>query len=490
MRKVIIYICLLALPILTTSCYEDLGNYQYNDINEVSVNGIDSSYVAYQGENFKIKPELNFTLDQSGELEKYEYEWVLMNTGGLDTDREKVLSHEKDLDVELQVAPGKYDAHYKVFDKDTGVEFYWDFKVEVKSIVYEGWIVMSDVGGEARLDMASLIEDEYQVFPDVLSYIGSSLQLQGAPGLVYCYYYDPTLYGIYATSEGTGTTKIDPETFDWSEDLRLSYEAISNFPTNLNADKLYAKGGYSSFMIKDNNVYYYYRTYQVKYGAPINKVANEPNTFTASEFIAVEPSSSGHSILFDEDNKRFVRHLGANNLEVAVMPNNAKLFDYNIGMDLVYMSYSRYNNGEALAILNDGETFHIARMQQRVRNINQVYYEEISVPGFEQAENFAVQPDFGYLFFNIGTKVYEYDLSTKVAHEMLDMVGREITHMEFNSSSPVSSQLVVAVNDPTKPEGSTGSLEFYEIPAVNGQIVFDSKLEGFGKITGITYRSR
>ncbi|WP_200976056.1 PKD-like family lipoprotein [Echinicola sp. 20G] len=490
MKKIIIYICLLALPVLMTSCYEDLGNYEYTDINEIGIKGIDSSYVAYQGRIFQIQPELSFTLDQAGDPEHYEYEWVLHRVGGLVGDKEKILGYEKDLNVDLTVPPGEYDAHYRVLDKETGVEFFWDFKVEVKSSVYEGWLVMSDVAGEARLDMASLIEEEYEVIPDVLGYTGSSLHLEGAPGLVYCYGYDPTLYGVYVTSEGTGTTKIDPETFDWSEDLRLSYEAIANFPAKLNADKIYSKGGYVSFMVKDNNIYYYYRTYQVKYGAPVNKVANESTSFKASEFVSAGPGSITHSVFFDEDNKRFLRHLGANNLEAAVMPNNATLFDYNIGMDLVFMTYTTYNNGEAFAILKDGTTYHIARMLQRNRNIRQVYFEEISVPGFEQAENFAIQPDFGYLFFNIGSKIYEYDVSSKVAHEMLDMAGREITHMEFNSSSPVGSQLIVALNDPSKPEGSTGSLEFYEVPAVNGQIVFDSKLEGFGKITGIAYRSR
>ncbi|MBD8487748.1 hypothetical protein IFO69_03200 [Echinicola sp. CAU 1574] len=487
MKRVIIYLCLLALPILITSCYEDLGNYEYVDINEVGVTGIDSSYVAYQGENFKIEPDLAFTLDESGDLESYEYEWVLIKPF---TTVKEILSNGKDLDVDLKVPPGEYDAYYRVLDKTSGVEFITDFKVEVKSAVYEGWIVMSDVGGEARLDMASLIDEEYMVIPDVLRYTGSSLELEGAPGLVYCYGYDPSLYGIYVTSEGTGTTKVDPESFDWSEDLRLSYEGISDFPEKMKADRIYQKRGSHAYMVSDHNIYYYYRSYQVSYGAPINKVTGETETFTASEYISAEPNSTGHSIFFDEDNKRFVRHLSLNNLESATMPNNATLFDYNIGMDLVYMTYTTYNNGEAFAILNDGATYHIAKMLQRNRNIRQVYFEEISVPGFEQAENFAIQPDYGYLFFNIGNKVYEYDVVTKTAIEMLDMADREITHMEFNSDSPVGSQLIVGVNDPSKPAGSTGSLEFYEVPSVNGQIVFNSKLEGFGKITGITFRRR
>ncbi|MBD8487757.1 hypothetical protein IFO69_03245 [Echinicola sp. CAU 1574] len=497
MKKILIYICLGLLPILLPACMEDLGNYQYQEINEIDFEGIDSSYVAYQGEQFKIEPNLAFTLDESDNPENYEYEWFLQKPGALPNDKEKFLSDQRVLDIQLSVAPGIYNGYYRVRDMTTGVQFATKFAMEVISSVYEGWMVMSDVNGKARLDMASRIEEDYMVIPDVLNYTGSSLKLEGAPGMVFCYDYDPTLYGIYVTSEGTGTTKIDPDSFGWSEDLRLTYEATGTFPEDWRADQIYDRGGNSSLMLSEGKVYYYFRTYGIAYGVPINMVSGEAAPYTPSPFISVNPFFvADQSILFDEDNKRFLRHMGVNKEESDLMPNGT-LFDYNIGMDLVYMGYNEYNGGEALAVLNDNGQYYIARIAQTFTTLQQVYFEAINVDGFDQAENFAVHPDFGFLFFNIGSKVYEYDLSTKVAYEMLDYGSKEVTHLEFYNlafprahTADFEKQLMVASNDSSLPAESSGKLEFYNVPPVNGQITLDSELEGFGKIVSVAYRER
>ncbi|WP_200976047.1 PKD-like family lipoprotein [Echinicola sp. 20G] len=497
MKKILIYIFLGLLPVALPACMEDLGSYDYTEINEIDFEGIDSSYVAYQGEQFKIEPNLIFTKDESDNPDNYEYEWFLHLPGALPGDKEKFLSDQRILDIPLSVAPGVYQGYYRVKDLTTGVKFATKFDIEVVSSVYEGWMVMSDINGQPRLDMASRIEEDYKVIPDVLSYTGSPLNLEGDPGLVFCYSFDPRQYGIYVSSGATGTTKIDPDTFGWSEDLRLTYEATGSFAEDWKADRIYDRGSNSSLLVSGGNVYYYYRTYGISYGVPINMVSGEAAPYTPSPYISVNPLFIvDQSILFDEDNKRFLRHTGVNSEESHLMPEGT-LFDYNIGMDLKYMGYSEYNGGEAFAVLSDNSQFHIARITQTRNNIKQVYFEPVSVPGFDQADNFTVHPDFGYLFFNIGPKVYEYDLSTKVAHEMLDYGDKEITHLEFyNLAFPrthtedYERQLMVATNDSSLPAESSGKLEFYNVPPVNGQITLDSELEGFGKIVSVSYRER
>lgn len=496
MKKIIKYIYLSLLPVLLASCMEDLGNYDYHEINEVSID-LNDSYVAYQGEQFKIEPNLDFSLDKSGNPDNYEYEWFLHNPTALAGDKEKFLSDERILDIQLSVAPGVYKGYYRVRDKETGVQVSTRFDLEVVSSVYEGWMVMSDVNGKARLDMASRIEGEYLVIPDILAYTGSQLKLEGAPGSVFCYEYDRTMYGIYVTSEVTGTTKIDPDTFDWSEDLRLTYEATGSFPVDWKADKMYNKGKRSALTISNGSMYYCFYDFGVGYGVPINMVVGEAAPYTISQYASVDHTVGvDQTILFDEDNKRFLRHMGLSSEESTLMPEGT-LFDYNIGMDLVYMGHSDYNGGEAFAVLNDNGKYYIARIAQQKNSLNQVYFETVNVPGFEQAENFTVHPDFGYLFFNIGAKVYEYDLSSMVAHEMLDYGNKSISHLEFydlessrEHTADFERQLMVATNDSSLPAESSGKLEFYTVPPVNGQITLDSELEGFGKIVSISYRER
>ncbi|MFD2036674.1 PKD-like family lipoprotein [Belliella marina] len=490
------------LFLFASGCYQDLGNYEYNEINEIGFGGFleeGQSYTLRVGENFRLEPDLILTMDNSFDPENYEYEWFAHGKGNLlPGDVEKFLSNERILDINVTLPPNSYDGYFRVKDKKTGIKFTKKFEFQVITSIYEGWLALCDVEGKARLDMVSFIEDDTRVINDVLGFTGSSLSLEGNPVETFTYRYHPQQYGIYVTTTGNGTTKIDPETFDWDDTQRLSFEMIANAPLDFSAKAMYRNGANSSYIIgEDDNLYYYLRIFNIRYSVPINKLNTETQNFKISPYISTGNDWSTHTILFDEDNKRFVRHVGSNILESAPLPEGT-LFDYQIGKDLVYMSYTPYNGGETVAVLSDQNSgkFYLARMTQtRNNNIVQTYFQEIAAPNFHLAKNISFHPSLGYLFYSIGNKVYEYDMFAKTAIEMLDFGNREISLLKFEQfevlrpyNAEIPHQLIVSTYD--NATENSGTIEFYNVPPVNGPLTLSNKYEGLGKIISLSYRER
>ncbi|WMI64129.1 PKD-like family lipoprotein [Aestuariibaculum sp. YM273] len=482
----------LVFSMLFWSCSEDLGNYDYVDINQVEFEGIASNYTALFGEPFEIIPTLNYTKDGSADESRYSYEWVAYNETALQADQKWPLATTKNLQLEaLTVPPNDYNVRYLVTDVETGVQWSTSFKLNVESTISEGWMVLNDVNGVARLDMVSKVAGEYSPIYDVLDYANSSLTLEGAPVNVYCYAYDPQFYGIYVTTEGTGTTKIEPDTFDWKVEYYLSFEMLSDVPTDFGADFIERTGGNESVMYKDGNFYYYVRVYQYRYGVPINIVDGEVEPFKAAPFVGAVGQFRGANLYYDVEERRFLRQSwGAQKCNV--MPEGT-LFDYNTGKDLLFMDGTSYNGGEVFAILKEPglEKLFLARMSSGIfGRINQVYYEEIPAEiaaDMAQADHFAVSPQFGYVFYNVGGKIYEYDFGLKQTKLMIDRGDEEVTVLKFQKLSPYSNSLLLATHGAG---ASSGKMSLYEVAPVNGDLVPLESYDGFGKIVSISYRDQ
>ena len=71
MKRIINAVMLLA-AVLWTSCYEDKGNYDYNQLTEVQISGIEDKYTVYVGSDMKIPVEITY---KNGILKDVSYEW-------------------------------------------------------------------------------------------------------------------------------------------------------------------------------------------------------------------------------------------------------------------------------------------------------------------------------------------------------------------------------------------------------------------------------
>jgi len=502
------YILIIGLCLIggLSACKKDKGNYDYKEINELSkVDGIQPDLTAVYGKQFVLKPELKFTQDAGADESRYTYEWSYIGPNGLGGNKIFIFATTKNLDVKMTIIAGTYQFYYCVTDKTTGVKFRYEFTLRVVNEINEGWMLMCDVSGKARVDMLSLnASGEFDLVTDLLATTGSDLKLEGKPVMAYTYSTglligpDQISYGVYFGTDQS-TQKVDPNTFKWTKTMGLTYEMFGAIPDGFYADVIKQRGGGSSYMIGNQNAYYYERVQNIYYSAPINYITSEQKAFKVAPFIAGNHQvlATPHAIFYDITNRRFVKHAGtAATCTTLSDPAAAqKLFGFTTGMDLNYMQWVPFNGGEVFSVLKDPNSSKLFLARFNSSNNVQSYYSEILATDFAHAELYAISPDLGYIFYNVGGKVYEYDMSLKTTKLMLDMGLKKATFLQFyefknTTKYKDSNKLMVGTYDSTLSEGQNGSLSIYTVPPVNGDLVLYKTYSGFGKIKSLTYRER
>lgn len=496
---------IIGLTMLVISCKKDSLTGDIKDINEVKIGGIAASYTVSLGVPLVITPELNFTMDSSPEEGRYQFEWY--SAEGVRVD----IANTRNLNAEIKLTPGTHNnVYYRVTDTKTGVKWAKMFSISIVTPIYEGWLVLGDVDGTARLDMVSLKDKIYAPIYDVLGLTGSTLKLKGAAVDVSYFPYKSSKQGIYVSTKGTGTTKIDPESFAWDPKMYISYETLMpSVPDNFLADFVQPKGNRSnSYLYKDGKFYYYKDDSGYLYSVPINVMTGSVTEFRAAPFVASviqgDFSTYGPSILYDATNRKFVNHQPSS-VSCSEMPSGT-LFNFTTGKDLVYMESTTYNgsfaNGDVFAVLKDpgAPNFFLARISLAAfgGSFLQNYWDVMNATDIGLAETFVVSPDLGYVFYSVGGKLYEYDMFLKKSKLMLDKGSEKITLLRFHpfvypfgaATSKYSNKLIVGSYDPGKPSASNGKLELFTVPAVNADLVILESYTGFGKIKDITYRER
>jgi len=500
-----IYLCFLPFIaiFLLASCKKDLGNYDYNEINAVKEFIGIQDVTAIYGKRFIMKPEVSFTQDNGTDTSKYSYEWAYYTSFG-SSDAVFVLANTRYLDVNMSLVTGTYYFYYGVTDKATGVKYRKAFKMRVENEINEGWFLMCDVNGSARLDMLAKTTTGFNVINDLLTTTGSGLVLSGSPKMVYNYEMGvstgPGLNAGYAIYVGTnqGTERIDPDNFKWKSNYTLKNEIYGPVASNFYADVVQRSGSTRSYMIGGGDAYLYDRVNQIRYSAPLNIINGELKAFNIAPFIATNEVETIEipAIFYDTDNKRFVKHMGsAGSCTVIPDPAAGKLFSFSTGLDLVYMTYVTFNGGEVFSVLKDPQSGKKYLARFNGTNNAQSYYGEITGADIDKAENFAVSPDFGYLFYSAAGKVYEFDMSLKTTKLMLDKGADRVSLLKFQTfinttKYPDGNKLIVCSYNPTQEEGKNGKMEIFGVPSINGDLVLANTYSGFGKVKSLVYRTR
>ncbi|HWW41783.1 PKD-like family lipoprotein [Pedobacter sp.] len=505
--KIYIHLILLLMTlVIFGSCKKDIGNYNYKELNKLEeVKGLSDGIVALFGKAILVKPEIKFSQDPNFNESNYTYEWSYVGPTGLGGQKIFVLSNTKNLDMVMTVVAGSYTAYYSVTDKASGVKYTTNFTLNVVNQINEGWIMMNEANGKARVDMLSLNSSgNFDLVTDLLATTGSALQLEGKPVMTYTYNTglligpDRISYGLYFGTD-KGTTKVDPDSFRWTKTMGLTYEMFGDVPSGFYADVIQQRSGWTSYMIGKGNAYYYDRSYNIYYAAPINYIQAEGKSFEVAPFIGGNHAivSNAHAIFYDKTNRRFVKHSGqgATCTIIPDPPQNLKLFSFSTGMDLKYMRWVPYNGGELFSILKDPNSpkQYLARFNSA--NNVQSYYSEITGAEIANAEFYAISPEFGYIFYAVGGKVYEYDMVYKTSKLMLDFGSKKVSYLnfyEFKNKTKYTNdnKLMVGIYDPAVNNGIEGGLRIYTVPGINADLVLYKSFEGFGRIKSLTYRER
>lgn len=138
------------LSVLAVSCYEDLGNYDYQDINRVNkIEGVDSVIPITQFDTLRIFPR--FQASQYSDPGQFSYEWEIAT---------KIVGTELNLVYPVNMPYGDKNCRFIITDKKQGNKFYYPFRLLVTSErAGDAVVVLSNYKGKAELSFKGVVPD-------------------------------------------------------------------------------------------------------------------------------------------------------------------------------------------------------------------------------------------------------------------------------------------------------------------------------------------
>ncbi|MDO4771293.1 PKD-like family lipoprotein [Porphyromonas sp.] len=203
--KKIISLSLLAL--LTTSCYKDLGNYEYdfdslNEIKEVAFSP--KTFIGVQGETVELQQpiteaitrriEVTLTQSKYENLDNLDFTWFVSRTEGTETITDTL--HTKGyLDVPLAAGkPSQYKVRLKIQDKVTSISKYVSLYVSTRPIYKNSLFVLHGGGvGSMKLGNIEELPTGVNIISDAFKHINPNddkAPFSNSIGLGYSAYYN------------------------------------------------------------------------------------------------------------------------------------------------------------------------------------------------------------------------------------------------------------------------------------------------------------
>jgi hypothetical protein len=497
-----ILLCLAVL--LFAACRKDLGNYNYHDINEASITGIDSSYIVLRGLPLKITPQLNFTQDQSGDTTKYAYQWFAMDPLSAPAIRyDLATTRNLDWRVSLPSLDLNYKVYYIVTEKSTGMQWRRIFDLKVTTNIADGWLVLNQTSSGPRLDYFNYLKDSgtFQYYKDILAAQGS-IKLSGNAKNVYFYQRRDGFTGKFMRAVVVSTdeyTKIfNTQNNVFTDYVDMSKATAAYFPPPFYAEKVAAIGSmYMSYMLDNRgNVSYESPIQGITWGSAVNRTITGEKISISRHLAESYRNVYNYILMYDTVKKRFVQH---QNMDVSssVPATDSKLFDPgNVNMDLMYMASTPAISGRTYAVLKDnaGKVWLAIIKASGEMFVEQDFF-EIKSTDIASAGMFAIDPTEGYLMYSVGSKVYRFNPFDKTYKEVLDYGDRKITVLKYQKMvylytsqryMEYASKLIVG----SYKEGdeTSGKVDFYTVPNLNGDLTLWNSFGGLSKVVDVSYR--
>ena len=514
---------MLAGLLLLSSCYEDKGNYSYDEIPEITVENLPKSISIVQKAGYI---ELNPVIKSSTEgvinenNPNYEFGCILYLQAGAFSDGSRWVDINKEKTMKVNCLAdfdtGNYLVWYTIKDKRSGVTKNVTVDVKITSATYEGWMVLSDVGNEnlTRLDMISVFskEDKKPIY-DILG--ANAPKLKNSVKVLFDAWPRQGTGDIIWLSTKEGTYSLNANTLKTqSIDNLMKSSFILNMgdETAIAADALPFIG---RFVVTNKGNLFVQNT-RVGGGAfelPINTLKEDGDPeFKVAPFIGIPQMRpytwDGIALLYDTDNQRFlgwdVAKGNGSHCFVLGEPEN-KLFSFTTRKKLISMVNTKFNNGTIYSILeDDAKNRSIYGINLAGGTFTQTYYQQMSTPGFAEANQFAFHSQYPYLFYSAGNQIYCYHLMNASLSQPLSLEGEEITLLKFNlfqteksklsdSSDEFMEQeyyLIVGSYKKTATNENGGTLRFYKFDQTTKTLTKVSEYSGFGRIRDVTYRER
>lgn len=517
----------LFLFLLLISCYDDKGNYNYKPEALIAVKGIpkDTSFIA-SSDHIRLKPMVTSSLEGVIEEGNPNFEFLYRirpkSSSAGDGNRWSVLNPmgNKELDTLANFVAGTYILWFTVTDKRTSVVTSVQSEMKITSPVYEGYMILCNEGAEnrVRMDMISVLGGG-RIVPayNILAPLGLPA-LKNATSIGWY----PQLSGdgndlIYIMSE-EGSYRLDPNTFETNEGnniLNMDFISPTTPGVAIRLNVVGSNGWWASALLCVNTLGNAFALdaggMNAAFEDPINtSIQNQTPDYRVAPYIGcgyARPGNTSSAIFYDIDNKRFIGW-SKKNLQICtplVNPENPK-FDFNTGMDFVYMEGTRFSGGLVYTILqNEAGERYVYGINVAEDAMTQEAVYKITAPDFSKAEHFAFHSQYPFMYYAVGNKIYSYNLGTGETNLVITNlpVNGEVTMLKFNLFMNPGEQwnpseefaakqyeLMVASFDNNVMDNNGGKLGFYKVRNTDNTLSFIEDYSGFARIVDVVYRER
>lgn len=505
------YLLLLFMLFIVGSCSKDLGNYDYKEKNTLGImKPLLDEYVADRN-TVLIIPVSITTSDGSDftDTTRYAYEWQVEDYYG---EHPTVLSRNYNFNAKpATLAVGVTPVQLFVLDKKTKATLFKTTNINLSTITKEGLYVLTDIGGKGRLDMVYFSAQDPVLYKDILASqnTGISLQDQGIP-------YSINTNGIHQLIISTDSKTISLlhntlGELKWDGTYNMRDWFDGNPPNDLKVLDITTQSNYIRDYVVTNKGLYFGSagSYRLTFGESINRYGQGNPTFNVAPFSAIAGWLTTFS--FNSDAHCFLSIATAVQPLAGQRPYPTAVTQFKTSTGLVYslpaqvslvsMKALTFNTAAGLfsypivAILKDPATNQYLLMyltsSGTILNTPGLV---MNVPNFGNAENIAIDPTYGYVFYNVGNNIFAYDFNSNSSKLMLT-TDKPISFLGFPKFSKINTgdrapvvksakTLLVGTTDNALPAGANGILSMYTVLPSFQNITFERSLTGLGKIVG------
>lgn len=458
-------------------CYRDKGNYEYSDINKITITSAITSYSVMIPDSLKIDVTITQTLPAA---EGLSFQWVLFpNTAAPLTRR--TIGTTQNLRAALTEDPGSYLLDFFVKDNKTGVEIQKRFNVTILTALSEGWVVVEEKGGSCDL---SMITPTDVIFRDVYSQINGGQHLPIGTFRIPEIKVNRNIQSVYIMSPS------DMIFTNFANFLKVS-EFNSFFfqvPNPPQPQEYFMNSDEETLL---NNGKPYSRNLN---GVGTIKLSLPPvgNYYMAPfELYSIITSY----MWYDTIGQRFWRQ----------DPNNFSLFGFaadpsdpfdmnNIGKRIIYAETNTSNTYFAIFKNNNDDSLFAYNFKVGGTGRSPVaVYAGLVAPGLMTAKKFVMSKTLPFLYYVNGNIIYKLDIPAKTAAPIYTFpAGTEIKAMKMylnrKTSDPNNNKLIAVA---TVEGGNQGKVYYFPIAATGNFTgdTYSKVFTGFGKINEITFKS-
>ena len=464
----ILYICLGIILLSIVSCYDDKGNYDYHDINEVIFGDIETAHnVLLNIDTLKINGK-DFVKMSQGDLtdtDRFEYLWVVFSPSNSRV--KDTISTDLELYYPVTLAPGTYNLYLKIRDRVTEVQWKKQFTVTVGTPYSRGILLIGeDMNGNADAQMISMAGVDTLILKDILKNSGLPA-LQDPVAFLHTGNQGEDYMQVWVLSE-SGSYYLDRETLQGSEAAVFENFLSDSYDEPMvpvviapeQSDRSGKVAGQRVVVCINGRLFYTYLAFSSgMYSYSLNYLQNDMDKFIpASRYIFYGIQSFNKFIWYSEETDRFYtvdNFLNYYSDTLVQKPTDAFPWDQkSTGRKLIYgentwnEAQAWVSDGNSFALMGDGNHAFIYKFNVNKLEAQSMYEIASNVASdILTADFYAFSSTRSVLFYvkNNVLYAYNYDKGNERVETIPLETTDQITMLKFDlTMEPMKDALFIA----------------------------------------------